>query len=128
MDSVLFLIVVLCVMAPQRVPEITGSFVLCIMYEGFGLTEHGVNTLICRRGTLGVNVDENSPDDDDTPDPEHIQRLKELWPQSWQDVGIGGCYLYCSKWCIAFCFFFVSFNLRGDVVGVHSNQVVQDTY
>jgi len=48
-----------------------------LLEQGFGLTEHGVNTLICRRGTLGVNVDENSPDDDDTPDPEHIQRLKE---------------------------------------------------
>lgn len=51
-----------------------------MVLEGFGLSEHGVNTLICRRGTLGVNVDENvDEDDDDTPDPEHIQRLKELW-------------------------------------------------
>ena len=44
---------------------------------GFGLTEHGVSTLICRRGTLGVNVVTGGLDDDDTPDPEHIQRLKE---------------------------------------------------
>ena len=65
-----------------------------LCFEGFGLSERGVNTLICRRGTLGVNVDESNLDDDDTPDPEHIQRLKELWSYSWQDVGIGGC----SEW------------------------------
>ena len=35
-----------------------------------------MSTLICRRGTLGVNVVTGGLDDDDTPDPEHIQRLK----------------------------------------------------
>lgn len=81
---------------------------ILMVLEGFGLSEHGVNTLICRRGTLGVNVDENvDEDDDDTPDPEHIQRLKELWSQSWQT---------CPDWwllfkgtsnvsCFVFCFF-----------------------
>ncbi|CAL1167322.1 unnamed protein product [Cladocopium goreaui] len=48
-----------------------------LLEQGFGLTEHGVSTLICRRGTLGVNVVTGGLDDDDTPDPEHIQRLKE---------------------------------------------------
>lgn len=53
------------------------STAVCILFPGFGLTEHGVSTLICRRGTLGVNVVTGGLDDDDTPDPEHIQRLKE---------------------------------------------------
>ena len=45
--------------------------------QGFGLSERGVNTLMCRRGTLGVNPTRDGLEDDETPSPEHLQRLKE---------------------------------------------------
>lgn len=45
-----------------------------LLDQGFGLTSSGVNTLMCRRGTLGVN---SHLEEDDTPSPEHLQRLKE---------------------------------------------------
>ncbi|CAJ1394598.1 unnamed protein product [Effrenium voratum] len=45
-----------------------------LLDQGFGLNEEGAATaLMCRRGTLGVSMHE----EDDTPDPEHLQKLRE---------------------------------------------------
>ena len=51
---------------------------------------------------------------------------RSFGPKVGKNVGIGGCYLKVLLVWFVLCV--VSFNLWGDVVWVHSNQMVQDTY